>query len=111
MDHSLLYRLASNGVAAFPPDDLSALAELCGEHGEFTGDARYCSLQRTIEIVDLLFQEDGAVELRLVNRIDQMLGEQLPGVLNAAEAVDGAQAARRLRLEILSAISFAVVGR
>jgi hypothetical protein len=96
--------LAERGVAAFPPSNLSTLAEWCWDFGESSGDARYCSLYRTLSMVATPFDEDDALSSDAVATIDGIMRTSLPDVLAAESAADGSLLARALREQILDAV-------
>lgn len=105
MDHSSLATLAKSGLSAFPPSKIGDLASWCWDIGEATGDARYCSLARTMGLIDDLFEEFGAVGIALIGDIDRLLSDQLPAVIEAETAEEGSRLARILREQVLIAIS------
>jgi hypothetical protein len=104
LDRQDLSRLAERGVAAFPPANLSTLAEWCWDFGESSGDARYCSLWRTLSMVAAPFDQDDALSSAVVARIDSVLRTSLPDVLTADSAADGSLLARALRERLLDAV-------
>jgi hypothetical protein len=55
MDLEDIRRLATGGIGAFPPTALPTAAAWLWDYGEATGDARYCSLSRTIEMITAAF--------------------------------------------------------
>src|SRR5690349_2206264 len=100
VDRQSLLRLANAGIAAYPPSQLRLLADWCWDHGEATGDARYCSLWRLLDVIAEMFEEHGAVSSDLIASIDASLEANIPRVLQAAPPASGAQLARELRQEI-----------
>ena len=101
MDQSELERLSEQGVAALLPlERLRAVAEYCWDRGETTGDARYCSLWMTISRVVEVFEEFGAMEIRILNSIDYAFRRHLRAVLHAATIEEGALLARSFREEV-----------
>jgi hypothetical protein len=102
MDHQSLQRLANTGIRSFPPDKLNDIVEWCWDYGETTGDARYCSTARALSMLAELFDNDeGGVDATLVEELDTVLCQHIPGILAADSAEHGAQLARHLR-EILA---------
>lgn len=101
MDEAELERLAAHGLSAIlPVERLRTVADYCWDHGETSGDARYCSLWRTLDEICEVFEDAGYMRTRTVDRIDQVFRRHLPGVLSASSAEEGALQARRLREEI-----------
>lgn len=97
LDQFSLRRLADDGLARFPPARLHEAAEWCWEFGAATGDARWCLLSRTLARLAAPFVDSiGALPSELVDQIDAVLREQLPDVLSATSAVEGASLARLL---------------
>jgi hypothetical protein len=81
---------------------LRNLADYCWDYGEASGDARYCSLWRTLDQIVEVFEDDGYMQTRTLDRVDQALKRYLPDVLSAPTAEEGALCARRLREETRS---------
>lgn len=105
MELRWLLRLAEHGITKFPPSELSTLEAWCWDYSEASGDARYCSLARSISLLSDLFEiTSGQVSADLIVNLDGVLREQLPSVLRAANPQDGALLARQLREGIGSAI-------
>src|SRR5579883_325487 len=100
MDHSSLRRLADEGIAAFPPLALPDLAAWCWDIGETTGDARYCSLSRSIGQIEELFEPVEAVPQNLVRHLDGLLARTVGDILQADSAEAGSILARSLREDI-----------
>lgn len=100
MDRSALLQLAEGGLAAFPPSSLADLAAWCWDFGEASGDARYCSLSRTLDMIAEPFEEHGALDSAVVAVINAVLHDALGDVLSAESPQDGAILARSLRFEI-----------
>jgi hypothetical protein len=93
-----LQLLADIGVAQLPPDRLESVAEESWAWGVATGDARYCVLWRTIQMVDAWFGEgdDRRLASSFIERIDVVVKRELPGVLAAADAETGTNLAAAL---------------
>ena len=105
MDSSTLRRLAVEGIAATPGDDLTVLALWCRDFCEASGDARYCSVADTLTALDQWRQqhdESGGVPTGLLRDIDQVIQAWLPDVLDADVPADASQLARTLRQEVQS---------
>jgi hypothetical protein len=90
MDQSSLHRLAKQGLRQLPPSSLPDLAEWCWDSGETSGDARYCSLSRTLNLIWGTFEPHGAASRELVDALDQLLSTQLTAVIQADTAELGA---------------------
>jgi hypothetical protein len=96
--------LASGGVAKGPPSILDELVPWCWDRGETTGDARYCSLSRSLGIIQNTFDEQGesgGVSSRFLRRVDEIITRNLSAVLDAETPEEGALLARSLRMSIL----------
>lgn len=103
MDEAELERLAEQGLTALLPlERLRTAAEYCWDRGETTGDARYCSLWRTISYVVENFEEFEAMETRTFNTVDCAFQRHLTGILRAATPEEGALLGRSLREEVLA---------
>jgi hypothetical protein len=101
LDESELERLSEHGLAALLPSErLRAVAEYCWDKGETTGDARYCSLWRTISYVVEVFEEFGAMEAPTFKSVDYAFRRHLRAVLRASTVEEGALLARSFREEI-----------
>jgi hypothetical protein len=101
VDLNSLLRLSSGGIAQYPPSELATLADWCWDRGETTGDARYCSLSRSLTHIAKLFEDDQGVPGGLINALDQLLSSRVSGILEADTAEIGASLARSLREEIV----------
>jgi hypothetical protein len=102
-DESSLRQLAVGGIAAFPPALLDRLAPWCWDRGETTGDARYCSISRTLQMFIATFDEQdesGGVEATFLEFVSDALRLYLPSILDAATPEEGTLLARVLRLEV-----------
>lgn len=108
MDQHSLRRLADEGLAAFPPHGLRTAADHCWDVCETTGDARYCSLWRTLDLLALPFEDEGGPSpaVDVIDRIDDVLRGQLRGVLDAPSAEAGSLLGRRLREDVLDAVNW-----
>lgn len=104
MDSQSLLRLADKGLAAYPPAELSTLADWCWDIGESTGDARYSSLWRSLDLISDLFAEHGALPTGMVARLDEALHYWMPKIIGAADASEGSQFARLMREDLARAI-------
>ena len=67
-----------------------------------TGDARYCSLWKTIGYIVEFFDEYDQMETRTVEGVDHVLKHHLGGILHAETAEAGALLGRSLREEVLA---------
>jgi hypothetical protein len=97
MDHATLKRLAEVGVSDLPPSLLFDLSPWCWDYGEITGDARYCSLSRTLDIIVEAYEQYSMVSTVWLAELDQLFINQLPDVLVASSSEDGSLLARSLR--------------
>jgi hypothetical protein len=91
------------GVRALPPDLLDTLAPWCWDWGETTGDARFCSLSRSLQILADTFDkrgESGGPPAPFVDQVDDLLRADVPSVLDATSAEEGSLLARALRQEL-----------
>jgi hypothetical protein len=106
MDLDDIRRLASTGIAAFPPAALASAAEWLWDFGEATGEARYCSLSWTIDMIAVAF-EDGYESLpsSVVEAVDVVLSERVPDVLDATSPSGGSALARLMREAVAQALS------
>jgi hypothetical protein len=77
MDQRSLQRLTDGGIATYPPAQLGHLAEWCWDFGEATGDARYCSLSRTVWVLADLWKHHDGVATSLVADLDALPGIRL----------------------------------
>jgi hypothetical protein len=105
MDHQSLRRLADDGLAAYPPVDITTLADWCWEYGEATGDARYSSLWRALRSIVCSFEDTDALPTLTVMRIDALLRESVPDIVDAESPEAGAQLARRMREDLLTILN------
>jgi hypothetical protein len=99
MDENSLRRLA-NG---FP--DLDALENLwlwCWDRGETTGQARYCSVSRSLEMIHRAWEDQGELPHRVGTALRQAFNEAIPLILDETPE-SGSLFARTLR-ETVSAI-------
>ena len=106
MDEAELERLAELGLAELllPAERLRAAAEYCWDRGETTGDARYCSLWKTIDYIIEFLEEYDAMETRTFDNVDHAFKEQLGGILHAQTAEEGALLGRSLREEVRASL-------
>ncbi len=95
-----LQKLAAAGIPQFPPAELATLFDWCWDYGESTGDARYCSLSRSIQVINELFEPYGAVPTELINSLDGVLAARLVTVISAPSPEAGSKLAKALRQEI-----------
>lgn len=106
MDLSSLQRLADEGIGRFPPVSLVELSEWCWSVGEDSGDARYCVISRTLDMLSDLFDASyESVASRLVERLDTDLARLLPEVLDASSSQEGTRKAAVLRESLAAAIA------
>lgn len=105
MDSSTLRRLANEGLAAAPGDELTDLAIWCRDYCEASGDGRYCSLGETLRSLDDWRQqhdERGGVPAGLLRDIERVIKAWLLAILDAEDPAEGSQLARTLRQEVQS---------
>jgi hypothetical protein len=106
VDLSSLRQLANEGIAKYlPPTALGSLVEWCWDYGESTGDARYCSISRTLSYIYETFEIHEAVSQSLIDELDELLAANLVDVIEARTAVIGSSLARQLRNEVSLAIA------
>jgi hypothetical protein len=105
MDQYLLFRLAEQGIGAFPATHLPELADWCFGYAEEAGDVRYCSLARTLEIISASFGRRGGMSLETVQELDHKLWELLPAIVSVSSREVGARLARRLREAVVMCLS------
>jgi hypothetical protein len=106
MDVDDIRRLATTGIAAFPPTALESAADWLWDFGEATGDARYCSLSRTIGMIADAFEDTyESLPNSVVGAVDIVLSERLPEVLSATSSRDGSALARLTREAVAQALS------
>lgn len=103
MDQGELERLASGGLADFPPAGLTDVAAYCWDRGVATGDARHCVLWRTFDLIASQANEDEhlpPLDGRAVEELDDLFRRHLLGVLRASTAEEGAGLAQILDEEV-----------
>jgi hypothetical protein len=99
MDSSPLNRLASGGFAGFAPDEASELADSTREQCASTGDARYCFIADTLELLDRWWTEHesaGGVPRSIAESIDEELKASLPEILAEVRPADGTTKAKSM---------------
>jgi hypothetical protein len=98
MDLSSLRRLAEQGIENFPPVKLADLSAWCWDFGEATGDARFLSLSRVIDlIVDLFESNSDQAPTDLIEQLNPLLRQSIPAILNAKTIEQGTLLSRQLR--------------
>jgi hypothetical protein len=98
-----LRELAEQGFSAVRPSELGQVGERAWDHGETSGDARYCSLGRTVLLIHewwVEHDEQGGVPVSVASALEALLMSRLPGILNAPLASDAAPLARTLREDV-----------
>jgi hypothetical protein len=106
MDLEDIRRLATGGIGAFPPTALPTAAAWLWDYGEATGDARYCSLSRTIEMITAAFDANyEGLGNAILNEVDGVLATRMPDALGAELPSDGSTLARLMREAVCQALS------
>jgi len=77
-------------------------AEECWEASENTGDARYSSIARTLELIAEHWEQK---RMLATEGLDRVLRNLVPTILNAKTAQEGASWARVMRGEIAEALN------
>lgn len=98
MDEAKLRRLGSRDISGIP--ELRDLAAWCLEMSEATGDARYCGIARTPGLHRRRWERDGSILTRTL-----AFQRDLPSVLDALTAEEGAGLARLMREEFEDLLS------
>lgn len=100
-----LGRLASGGLADFPPSALSRLSEACRDEAERTGDSRFAFLAEPIAQVASDFEEFGSIRADAVAKLDGLFSDTLP-VINspATTAPHASRLARELAMSVAAAL-------
>lgn len=97
-------RLAGSGIEAFPITSLETAADWLWDYAEATGDARYCSLSRTVAMIWAEYEDHSEqIAMATLGALDEALAAGIIDVLNQPSAADGALVARQLR-ELVAAI-------
>ena len=97
-------RLARGGIEAFPITSLQTAADWLWDYAEATGDARYCSLSRTVAMIWSEYEDHSEqIAMSTVDTLNEALEAGIIDVLNQPSATDGALIARQLR-ELVAAI-------
>lgn len=105
MDVDDIRRLATTGLAAFPPTALESAADWLWDYGEATGDARYCSLSKAIGTIAVAFEDRyGSLPSPVIAALDDILSERLVDVLSASSPADGSRLARLTREAVAEAL-------
>lgn len=105
LDETQLKRLAKHGLTALlPVSHVQDIAEYCWDRGETTGDARYCSLWRSLDVVIQAFESHGYLPAETVRNLDDILMRYLPDVIDAQTAEQGALLARAMREQVIVSI-------
>lgn len=99
MDRSQLDLLASAGFAAFPPEQLEALARWCGDHCAETGDASYGILQDLLELVD--DARDGPMQPGTAQELNDVVIRDLSAVIEEEDREAARVIAVAMRSEII----------
>lgn len=106
MDLEQIRRLATGGIAAYPPTALPSAAEWLWDYGEATGDARYCSVSRSLELITAAFDANyEGLAAGVLADLDGILAAQLPGILGANLPPDGSTFARLMREAVARALT------
>ena len=100
MDQASLRRLAEQGFRGVPADRLRALADWCWDYGEASGDARFCSLARTLWMIDDWWTEHDAVDPAVAADIESAIVADLGAVLDAEDPASGSMLARSMRQRV-----------
>jgi hypothetical protein len=100
-----LERLAREGLAALPPLLLPDIANDCWDRGAITGDARYCLLWRSLDLIAQIFEDRGQLPTPIVDELNGAFARLLPGALDATTAEEGTGLARILDDEIRSVLA------
>lgn len=105
MDLSSLRQLTEQGIGKFPPVRLTDLSAWCWDFGEATGDARFLSLSRVVDVIVELFESNsGQAPTALVEQLDLLLAQEIPAILDAKAPEQGTLLSRQLREAVVQAI-------
>lgn len=102
MDVADIRRLASAGVAAFPPAKLEDAAAWLRDYGVATGDARYFALSDLVSDLAQPFAGGRGVPVGVVASADELLSSALPDVLDHADAALASTLARQLHADLVA---------
>ncbi len=104
--NSCLLRLATNGIAAYPPTDLEDLAAQCRDWGRATGTAIGFVLAECIELVLNSFTdgEAGVIESSLLAELDSEFARFLPGFIATGPQESPTPAVSLLKEAVIAAI-------
>lgn len=106
VDEQTLRRLADNGLELLPSELLAGLIAWCWDRADFTGDARYFGIARTLEPISRAFDEAdeaGGVSITALRAVDEVLTRRLSTVLDEPDAEAASLLARSMRDDVLIA--------
>lgn len=99
MTSERLHLLASDGFEGVRPTEFADLAAWCRDWCVATGDARFCLLSETLQLIFDAFGEQG-LPAAISDAIDEALRRALPHILLATDLSSGSQQANYLLNEI-----------
>ena len=104
--NSCLLRLATNGIAAYPPTDLEDLAAQCRDWGRATGTAIGFVLAECIELVLNSFAEGeaGVIASSLLAELDSEFARFLPRLISTGPLESSTSAVTLLKEALIAAI-------
>jgi hypothetical protein len=85
----VLSRLAESGFSAVPPYEFSGLSDELWAAGASTGDARWCWLARSVELLRQTWDERQVVPGRLADDLASTLSQWIPAVVDAPGPEEG----------------------
>jgi hypothetical protein len=104
MDRTSLLRLASSGLAQFPPSRLPELAAWCWDIGVASADSRCLILWKLLSDLGIAFEQFDGLPTAAVDAIDRLLATNLPELMSAELEV-GSHLANSLRLQIMEQLT------
>lgn len=87
-------RLASEGLDAVAPLSLRDVSRWCWEEGARTGDARFCIIAKTLELLASSYEDLGAMP---IGPVDRAIAEDLGAVLDDEDAASASARAWRMK--------------
>lgn len=90
---------------AVSAEALTECSVWCWDACDNTGDGRFASVARTLEIITRAWDNTGAFTQAAFEEITSLLSNLLPSVLEAPSPAEGASIARLMREEILGILA------
>lgn len=102
MESLPLRRLAAEGLDAVAPHDVRGLSRWCWEEGVRTGDARYCVVAKTLELVASSYEDWDAIP---IGDIDRAIAEDLASILEEKNPAAASLRAWRMKERVQTALT------